>query len=40
MRKKETIKVQGSEITVITAKENDYISLTEHKEKISAENTH
>ncbi|MDR0575056.1 MAG: KilA-N domain-containing protein [Tannerella sp.] len=29
MSKKETINVQGTEITVITSKENDYISLTD-----------
>jgi len=29
MGKKETITVQGKEITVIIAKENDYISLTD-----------
>ena len=29
MPKKETIRVKGREITVITAKENDYISLTD-----------
>jgi hypothetical protein len=29
MAKKETINVQGTEITVITSKENDYISLTD-----------
>ena len=29
MAKKETINVQGTEITIITSKENDYISLTD-----------
>jgi hypothetical protein len=39
MSKKETIKVKGTEITVITTKENDYISLTDmagYKDELEA----
>jgi len=39
MGKKETITVQGKEITVIIAKENDYISLTDmagYKDELEA----